>query len=685
MSMNYYILKCRIFLLIVFSVALWSCNDDEEEVQNDPNGYNDYFICYRPYKENDNTEVFVSYRSNGNQTRISKESWEDLNCDCFVATEYDIWTGDITVKKGLHPDDKRDNDILFKKVNDEVTLLCSVKYLKTLKDANDGLLNSLTKDGYTQHCATEPFNGLTYINNFRGSKNPPLTFEDLRDLNFDACIGGSSGGYKCPTTIKFPFPIGNLPNPSYPKNSNFKPVLKSNNDLQGGNNNDFVFSVSQDYGTNTNDKMVRYVHVKIASKDLLAPGKSRVILVNNEIKNNPGAYGNPGNAEQYVTFDNSAPNPPEEIVFCGQDTRVVKFKIPSWSREKYKLYLIDLENPDNNSPYGFKVLAENEFQVSSLDTYVDPLNSSSFYSSDRRSLKVNILSVPNLTDQLRSAKVGNCGDLEESLEDAFTLDPKENIINGLPATQSVNRRDFDFTIKYCVGASKFFDNNGNLKLNKAIYESAYDGSQKTGPERIQDAAMAALNEAMKSITESYLNSCNSLDGWGVPADEIVAFYANGVVLCDDSYTVVEPNEARGNLVSINADLPYGFTGPSGGVQDAALKKASVIAIFKNSIEKALAVAGPTQTTVSQVALIVMAHEIGHAWAQPTMVYTSGAQEPATAHNTYCSGINVNECVFRYRTAIETKEKWNLYGEKGIIWCEAHQNLIMNQLLRKQNK
>jgi len=644
MSMNYYILKCRIFLLVVFSVALWSCGGDDGggDVPEDPFHYNDYYICYRPYKENDGTKTFQRYMNNGNQTRISKTDWRELNCDCLVPVNYNQGNGDIIVRKGLHPNDKKDNGEDFKEVteipNQDFTYLTSVKMLKAYEEFY-GAVNSPSETTFLQYCFKEPDDALVYYNSSLGNNSSPITFEDLKDANYDACVGGSSGGYKCPATLKFPFGVSNLPNTSYPKNSNFKPVLQSNNTLQGFNNNDFVFSTSQDYGNNTSDKMVRYVHVKIASKGLLNPAKTRVVLVNLDIKNNPGAYGNPGNEEQSVTFDNTAPKQPEELVLCTQDMRIVKFKIPSWSREKYKLYLLNLDVLDNNSPYGFKVLAENEFSVKASDTYVDQLSSLNYY-SERRSLKINILSVPTLTDELRQAKVGNCGSLQESLEDAFTLDPKENI--SIPATQSANRKDFDFTIKYCIGASKFFDNNGNLKLNKGIYENAYDHSSETGKEgKVNEAMMEAFNTVLKLIAESYLSSCNSADIW-VPGDEIVAFYANGVVLCDDSYTVVEPDGNRGTLIEINKQLPMGYTGPAGGVQDASVKKASVITAFKNRLEETLAADGPTETTTGQAALIALAHEIGHAWAQPTMVYTGGAQNATTAHNTYCGGINKDE-------------------------------------------
>ncbi len=107
---------------------------------------------------------------------------------------------------------------------------------------------------------------------------------------------------------------------------------------------------------------------------------------------------------------------------------------------------------------------------------------------------------------------------------------------------------------------------------------------------------------------------------------------------------------------------------------------SVCGIFK------VGLINSTSLTEQNRAVITLVHELGHSWAQPYMVYNwdkdiSGVTD-AERHNHYCGGYNKGLCVFRYGDNSTISNNYTYHNAYGVIWCEAHRQILLNQLMRK---
>lgn len=657
--MQIFYLSKRIFPFFIIALVSTIISSCKEKSEMDPG---EMYHCYRPMNNIGGTKVFGHYMmsSSCSQTRMARD-WKDLACDCLVPTTYDQNTGNITVQKGYHPADPQTSDFIsFQSLNNP--LLTSVQYLKTLNN-----LNSPSSTQYNQRSWTSAGDAFSYDPVYQGAN-----IDDMTNCEYVTCQ--AAGAYQCKPVIQ-EFNPSPLPNPDYTQNINLEPILKANAMWLDGNSGDYFFSATQDKGSSINDPKVKYVYVKVSSLQMPSFSKSRVTMRNDALKNNTDAVLAEG-ADQFVTFDRLSGSQDSRVRYCSPGVRLVQFKLPAAGT--YTLYYVNLDQPDNTGTLalGGQIVDQNSFVVSSTDFFVDPADNSHFTtSSSKRTLQLNVMSVPGMTTYIDGMKLPVLPTFEEALENAFTLDLKST----LAAPVTGGQVDFDFTFNSfrCQGQSyttsysePLFDDNGRLKIQKSLYENYLANH----PGKHYEALLQAVNNTYALLVTTFGNSCSGLTTT-TPVNQILIFSAKGAVFYDDAYG----NEQTDPDNIISTYMPLGYTGPTGvNIQGAAL---AVCGVFEDNLSaawKTLTGQVPTTVQLQSIAVSSMAHEIGHAWAQDFM-YDKTAANPTNGHNNLCGGYNKYNCVFRYG---DDYNRWNKYIQNGIIWCESHQQIIMNQLVRK---
>jgi hypothetical protein len=377
-----------------------------------------------------------------------------------------------------------------------------------------------------------------------------------------------------------------------------------------------------------------------------------------------------------INLKNNVPHP-DTLVFCNQDNSFKKYVL------KLRLnnpgnYILKLFNWDeiNTNPNAFPV-ETCSFDVFSVDDYsVDNIT----LSSASRTLNLVPLSIPGMPS-ITTCKVSSRASFAETLKDAFSLNEK-NDLTKLPLSENTIQEGIRFNIAVPNGfAQKYFDQNGNIKLKKSIV-------------REYNKPPTSLATAYKyAVMETYFRIYNDYPDKNTKNTTLI-FYANGGILVNDDYTpcntldptnidLTAPELFSPKFSLFSSDKLQGLSGP---VVDGYPKidNVTICGVFKQALFVG-------SLSYESFASIVMCHEIGHSWGQKQMVYKFDSDNDENGvpisdterHNHFCSGSNKEDCVFRYysNTSI-LQNKYAQHDRYGIIWCESHRQIYLNQLMRK---
>lgn len=629
-------------------------------------------------KKKDVGKFYWGYKPMYTTTPSGTDEWVWQRCDCKEKITdipgYQFVIGDIfsgTPLKGRHPDD-----------NGTYATGNSQKMVSVAYHVNP---NPTVPNVYKLHTDVLTYNPLYAHYKLKGSD----CSEDYKCLPPDMIAqinnckqvekGVHISDLLCPN-VSLPFDTKLLPdyNSQYDNNYIYPVLWRSENGQQ------FPYS---DYVTDVNWDVEQTITIGGVQRTV-----NRYIYINVIIKN--GATKSSGgtvdyNSKHKVVFKNVFTNTEQsvdlngtnkpQIRFCenvdGEKRYVIQFKLNEGAGN-YEASLYDMDkivsvNCDGGSN-SYDCVARTTVEILDFDTYPGNTLGDIF---DR---KIDLITLNyGSSYDISSWKVKAWNNLEESLEDAFSL-PQKTKNEKNPSI----KRGVDFAIKPCAPpVSVFTDGNGNIKIDINELERYISAPHNLS---ITEAYNRVLNDVYWNIFDVAYEYCPST----TPDDltKAMVMVVNGFVLVDENgITLPTVNNETGGIVigeealsspkAVFKDL-LGKTGPyRQNVASDPLMELLTMALIIKKNHSVMLIAG---NTLEEYAVITLIHELGHIWAHYLMV-EENATNTNGSHNNYCGGYHMSSCVFRYGSAYTD---YPTHNTMGVTYCESHRQIILNQLCRK---
>jgi hypothetical protein len=227
--------------------------------------------------------------------------------------------------------------------------------------------------------------------------------------------------------------------------------------------------------------------------------------------------------------------------------------------------------------------------------------------------------------------------------------------------------------------------------------TAFSGANETEKnDEIPNALNFTISDAMTEIVKELYSDVFGVDTefpeqQYVTPNRVLTFITENVKVYDDQLAFDIESGDGWSLREIRDEMPISQVGPyniTAPVFDADPGKStpniydfSTIALFRGILENRL---NFTYVVDNDEAIAAyLGHNLAHAIADHEMMDRSKSNEFAK-QTAYCTGYNVDNCLFRLTDSGNTADKELLekIRTSGVTWCEAHQAIILNALLRK---